>query len=208
VMHQRALNLVDVLVNRCVFLMTLLPHRAPALCLLALVLGATPARSFDVQHSKARYADKQYHYELTVTLDAPVERVEAVLRDYARYPMLDPRILEARVLEHSASNGVTLETTVRACFGPFCRNVKRIEHVQEAPHSLTAITDPSRSDVKFGETRTQLSASGGGRTRVSYHTSITPGFWIPSIVGRRWMLRTLEDASTNLFMNVEMQAKK
>jgi hypothetical protein len=28
-----------------------------------------------------------------------------------------------------------------------------------------------------------------------------------SIIGRRWMLRTLEDATTDLFMNVEMKAK-
>jgi hypothetical protein len=28
------------------------------------------------------------------------------------------------------------------------------------------------------------------------------------VVGRRWMLRTLEDATGDLFMNVEMRAKK
>ena len=28
------------------------------------------------------------------------------------------------------------------------------------------------------------------------------------MVGRRWMLRTLEDATTDLFMNVEMKAKE
>jgi hypothetical protein len=42
---------------------------------------------------------------------------------------------------------------------------------------------------------------------VRYSTSITPGFWIPSVIGRRWMLRTLEDATTDLFMNVEMRAR-
>jgi hypothetical protein len=62
--------------------------------------------------------------------------------------------------------------------------------------------------VKFGETSTQLVPGEHGGTLVHYRTSITPGFWIPSVVGRRWMLRTLADASGNLFMNVEMQAKK
>lgn len=206
-MRWRALNLVDLLRGPSRSLMISLPYRASAFCSLVLALGSAPARSFDVQHSEALYANKQYHFELTVTLDAPIERVEAVLRDYARYPTLDPRILVARVVEHPASNVVMLETMLRACFGPFCRNVKRIERVEESLHSLTAITDPSRSDVKFGETSTHLSAAEGGRTRVSYHTSITPGFWIPSIVGRRWMLRNLQDASTHLFINVEMRAK-
>lgn len=182
-------------------------RRAVTFSLLALALNAVAAHAFEIERSEARYANKQYHYELIVTLDAPVERVETLLRDYERYPKLDERILQARVLERPAQNVVLLETMLRACFGPFCRNVKRLERVEESPHALAAITDASRSDVKFGETHTQLSATADGRTRVSYRTSITPGFWIPSIVGRRWMLRTLEDATSDLFMNVEMRAK-
>jgi hypothetical protein len=54
----------------------------------------------------------------------------------------------------------------------------------------------------------QLSPSENGGTLVHYRTSITPGFWIPSVVGRRWMLRTLEDATGDLFMNVEMKAQE
>ena len=46
-----------------------------------------------------------------------------------------------------------------------------------------------------------------GRTRVSYRTSIVPDFWIPPFAGRRWLLKTLEDATTDLFRNVEAKAK-
>lgn len=178
-----------------------------ALAWLVLSLCCAPAAAFKIEHSEARYADKQYRYELIVTLDAPLERIETILKDYERYPALDRRILQARVLERSQQNVVILETMLRACFGPFCRNVKRIERVEESPHALAAITDPARSDVRFGETHTQLSTTDDGHTRVTYRTSVVPGFWIPSIVGRRWMLRTLEDATSDLFMNVEMQAK-
>src|SRR5262245_20222439 len=100
-----------------------------------------------------------------------------------------------------------LATTRRAGFGPICHNVKRVERVEESPDGLAAITDPSRSDVRFGETHTVLSTV-GERTKVTYHTCITPDFWVPAIVGRRLMLSTLESATTDLFMNVEMQAKK
>ena len=62
--------------------------------------------------------------------------------------------------------------------------------------------------MKFGETKTEIAPGENGGTLVNYRTSITPGFWIPPVFGRRWMLRTLEDASGDLFMNVEMQAKK
>jgi hypothetical protein len=53
----------------------------------------------------------------------------------------------------------------------------------------------------------QLSPGENGGTLVHYRTSITPAFWIPSVVGRRWMLRTLQDATGNLFMNVETKAR-
>jgi hypothetical protein len=100
-----------------------------------------------------------------------------------------------------------LATTVRVCFGPFCRNVKRVERVEEAPGALTATTDASRSDVKSGQTHTQLSVSEDG-TRVTYTTSIAPDFWIPAFVGRRFMLRTLETATINMFTNVEKIASE
>lgn len=171
-----------------------------------LAVQITPARAMTIERSESRYVDKYYQFELVATLDAPVERVEAVLRDYANYTALDARILDARVLERPARFAAILETTVRACFGPFCRNVKRVERVEESPLGLTAITDPTRSDVTFGETRTMLSVS-EGRTRVSYRTAITPAFWIPAIAGRRWMLNTLGDATIELFKNVEQRAQ-
>ena len=185
------------------------PAVCPPLPLFAAVsLWAGAAGAFEIEHSETRYVDRRFQCELNVRLDAPLDKVEAVLRDYERYPSLDTRILQARVLERPAPNVVTLETTLRVCFGPFCRNVTRVERVEEPQHALAATADPSRSDVKFGETRTQLSPDENGGTLVHYRTSITPWFWIPSIVGRRWMLRTLADASGDLFMNVEMQAKK
>jgi hypothetical protein len=176
--------------------------------LAATTLWAAAAGAFEVEHSETRYVNRRYQCDLNVKLDAPLDKVEAVLRDYERYPALDTRILQAHVLERPAPNVVVLETTVRVCFGWFCRNVTRVERVEEQQHALAATADPSRSDVKFGETRTQLTAGEHGSTLVRYSTSITPGFWIPSVVGRRWMLRTLEDATGDLFMNVEMKARE
>lgn len=182
-------------------------RRCAATSLVAwLICTVQPAQAFEIEHSAALYSDKHYQFEFVALLDAPLDRVQAVLRDYEHYPQLDPRILEARVLERPADYVAVLETIVRACFGPFCRNVKRVERVEESPLELAAITDASRSDVRFGETRTMLSVS-DGRTRVSYRTSVEPAFWIPRFVGRRWMLKTLEAATTNLFMNVEKQAQ-
>jgi hypothetical protein len=167
-----------------------------------MVCATNQATAFTIERAEARYVDQQYQFELVAMIDAPVERVEAVLRDYPHYSALDERILDSKVLERPEQGVAILATTVRACFGPFCRNVKRVERVAEEPRALTATTDGSRSDVKRGETRTELTVTENG-TRVTYRTTIVPDFWIPAFVGRRLMLRTLEEATINMFTNVE-----
>jgi hypothetical protein len=183
------------------------------LCPVAAVLAAASlwagaAAAFEIEHSDTRYANKRYQCDLNIRLDAPLDKVEAVLRDYEKYPSLDARILEAHVIDRPAPNVAVLETKLRVCMGWFCRNVNRVERVEESEHALAASADPNRSDVKYGETRMQLSPGENGGTLVHYRTSITPAFWIPSGGGRRWMLRTLQDATGNLFMNVEMKARE
>src|SRR6188768_895223 len=155
--------------------------------LLLCLLAGGPSYALTIEHANASYKDKHYEFEMIAIVDAPVESVQAVLRDYESYKELDPRILDAHVIERPTAYISILETTLRVCFGPFCRNVKRVELVEEAPLQLSAIADPARSDVKYGETRMKLSVS-EGRTRVSYQTSIVPNFWIPPVAGRRWLL--------------------
>jgi hypothetical protein len=177
--------------------------------LVAVLATSSRAFAFELQFAEAKFIDEEYRFEMTAVLDAPVKYVESVLRDYESYKTLDARILEARVIERSEDqHTATLATTLRACFGPICRNVKRIERVEESPLGLLAVTDASRSDMKFGETRMQLTDADDGRTRITYRTRLKPDFWIPALIARRIMLTTLEDATIELFQNVEKRAQQ
>jgi hypothetical protein len=180
--------------------------RHGAACALTFILLAAGAGAMSIERADARYADKQYQFELVAMLDAPLEHVQSVLRDYEHYPALDARILEARVLERPSEHVALLLTTLRMCFGPFCRNVRRVERVEEGPSTLSAIADPERSDVSSGETHTTLTAVGRG-TQVTYRTAISPSFWIPAVIGRRWMLNKLNEATVELFRHVELRAQ-
>lgn len=180
---------------------------AALFCTLLLPAFGHSACAFETEYADSTFVEKQFRCQVVALLDAPASAVQAVLRDYEQYPSLDSRILEARVLERPTPHSATLETILRACFGPFCRKVKRVEEVREAHLALSAITDPSRSDVRFGETYTLIEAVGDKQTRITYRTSIVPGFWVPALGGRRWMLRTLEDATLTLFENVESRAQ-
>lgn len=174
----------------------------------ALFLWAAPASAFTIEHSEARYTDKHFKYELTVTLDAPIDSVNEVLRDYDEYPSLNHRILNAKVLSRPERDVALLETTVKVCFGPFCRNVTRVERVLESRYVLLAIADPNRSDVKSSETRSELTPSLHNTTRVKYVTDVVPDFWVPAVGGRRMMLKMLESETSDLFMNVEKRAQQ
>ena len=105
-------------------------------------LWAGAVGAFKIEHSETRYANRHFQCELDIKLDAPLDNVEAVLRDYEKYPSLDTRILEARVIERPAPNVAMLETTLSVCLGWFCRNVSRVERVEESQHALAADGDP------------------------------------------------------------------
>jgi hypothetical protein len=165
------------------------------------------ARAIEVEKAETRYQDREYRVDLDVVLNASADRVEAVLRDYANYPKLDSNILEAKVLSRPDAATAMLYTKLRACSGLFCRTVKRVERVQEGAFELTALVIPEQSDVVAGRTHTVLQTIKGG-TRVRYQTTVTPKFWVPSFIGRPLMLRTLREASIDMFRHVEARAKQ
>ncbi len=168
---------------------------------------SSSAYAIEVERADSHYKDREYRVELQLVLDAPAERVEAVLRDYANYPQLDNRILESNVLSRPDAATAMLYTKLRACSGLFCRTVKRVERVHESKFELLAVVVPEQSEVVSGRTHTLLQ-SVEGRTRVRYQTDVTPKFWVPGLIGRPLMLRTLREASLELFRHVEVRAKQ
>jgi hypothetical protein len=171
------------------------------------VLGLMAGRvwALDVTHATTYFKDKVFYVDLDVIVAAPPDRVMAVLLDYTNYPRLDGSILESKVQSREASGALNLYTKLRACSGLFCRTVNRVERVQESPSELLAVVLPEQSDVIAGRTHTVLQAVERG-TRVRYQSELTPNFWVPGLIGRPLMLRTLKETSLNLFRNVEIRA--
>jgi hypothetical protein len=183
-------------------------YRSCVLCLGVVFLSLSRAAcAFEIEHAEAHYRDHEYRVELSIVLDASPERIESILRDYASYPALDNSILEAKVLSRPSLDAVILFTKLRGCSGLFCRTVNRVERVEQEPLGLTATVIPEQSDVISGRTHTVLQTL-NGRTRVHYQTSVVPKFWVPGLIGRPLMLRTLREASLDLFRHVEARAKR
>jgi hypothetical protein len=164
-----------------------------------------PAVALEVVSLDTAYREQAFHIGLVATLDAPLAAVERVLRDYESYPQLDPRITEARILERSGPTELLLATRLRACAGIFCRNVGRVERVEEGRHELIARTLADRSNLRSGYARTILTAE-RERTRVRYEAHLEPAFWVPRLLAAGLALRTLENATLTLFENIEQRA--
>jgi hypothetical protein len=161
--------------------------------------------ALEIERVQVRFHDGEYQLTMTAMLAAPLPKVESVLRDYAHYPGLDARILNAQVLTRLSPTQLELMTRINVCFSFLCRKVDRVERVEEQPGELLATVIPERSDAERGSTRTQLSTQ-GDRTRVEYSTQIVPKFWVPALFGRALMLRSLRDATVTLFEHIEQRA--
>jgi hypothetical protein len=103
-----------------------------------------------------------------------------VLRDYEKYPRSIDASCRRACSSARPERGRCCRTTLRVCIGWFCRNVNRVERVEESQHALAATrrSEPQRREVRRDATAALAGEHGG--TLVHYRTSITPAFWIPS----------------------------
>jgi len=181
------------------------PTLAQRVLLIVLALAAGSVSAFEARKIDVQRSGDRYVVELEAHLDAPAEQVGAVLKDYEKYPQLDPRILESR---RESAEPAKLYTRLKGCVGGLlCRTMRRVETLQESPESLIATAVPTESDVTYGVTHSQWQSAGTG-TEVRYRLEIEPDFWIPPLIGPRLMMKTLREGTLSLFQNVERAANE
>jgi hypothetical protein len=180
-------------------------HLVAGIAILGALLSAPRCLAFDVRIDNASFADGTFRVTFDGVLDAPPAGVEAVLRDYTRYRLIDPRVRRAELLAREADGTLTVRTLIDACAGIFCRTVQRVERVEHGPGHLYATVIPAQSDMRHGSARTYWRADGHG-THVQYVAEFEPDFWVPTLIGRGIALRALRDSTRKLFRNVEREA--
>jgi hypothetical protein len=179
----------------------------PAAWALGLFCSAATADTMGVERLETWFDDGLYNVRFEATLDAPPARVLAVIRDFAAYPQLDHRVIEARVVGEDAGRPL-LFTRLHGCVGVvFCRDMVRVERVTELPDGLVAEVIPARSDMPEGRSETRLRAAGSG-TRLTYELHFRMSSWMPQWLVRRPILRELEDGTRSMFANVEARARE
>jgi len=173
---------------------------AATACLLAL-----PARALEVLSQGFNIENGVYELELDVRIEAPIERVWAILTDYERLPELNPAVTRSGVEVNDQGQSEVL-TVVRGCVLFFCNSVERVEIMEEfATVRIVAVTDPARSDLRQGRSEWNFWPEDEA-TRLSLTVLMEPDFWVPPVLGRRALRRNLIGGTLDLLEAVEHRA--
>lgn len=161
--------------------------RASTLFLLALAGPPLPAAEFI--ETEVTHADGRYRLRFEVRLDADPGQVRRRLTDYDHLDRLSDLIVASRRLPDGAGGAVRVHQRLRACVLFLCRSVQRVLEVETSDNGdILTRTDPSASDFEHGEETWQIRAEGRG-ARLHYRASLTPGFFIPPLIGP-WLLKS------------------
>lgn len=170
----------------------------------ALLAGA-PALALEVLEQEFSVDDGVYGLALEVRLQAPIERLWAVLTDYPRLSELNAAVI-ASEMSRGEDGRAEVMTEIRGCVLFFCNTVRRVEVMEEfAPVRIVAVTDPARSDLRQARSEWTLWPEGEA-TRLSLTVRMEPDFWVPRLLGRRALRRSLVGGTLELLETAEARA--
>ncbi|MGD2020144.1 MAG: SRPBCC family protein [Thiohalocapsa sp.] len=175
-------------------------------CLFAALLGpghaaAESLLALDVQHD-----DGRYRLRADMEIAAPAAAVRERLTDYANLTALNPAIRRSSVEAAPAPFSARVTTLVEACVEQlFCRTLRRVEDVQEAPQRLVAVIVPEGSDFRAGRTEWRLYPQPDG-VRVAYRAELTPAFSVPPVLGTALVKQGMARELRRLLQNLERLA--
>ena len=144
-----------------------------------------------------------YQIKVVALIAAPASYVRYVLTDYKHIYRLNPSIIESEVLQQYDDGAVSVRTKVVGCAAYFCKEIDRVEKVRMLPSGdLHAEIIPELSQFKSGKTRWSIKPL-GDYCEVSYLSDMEPDIFIPPIVGKFLIKKSIREEMHTSFVNLE-----
>ena len=144
-----------------------------------------------------------YQIKVVAVIDAPASYVREVLTDYIHIYRLNPSIIESKVLRQHDDGAVSVRTKVIGCAAYFCEELERVEKVQVLPSGdLHAEIIPELSQFKSGQTLWRIKSL-GDKCEVSYIADMEPDIFIPPVVGKFLIKKSIREEMKISFANLE-----
>jgi hypothetical protein len=166
--------------------------------------GAVDFRTLDVSRDGDSYEVKALIY-----LAAPPPAVFAVLTDYEHFTRISGSIVESRRVQQLDAADALVYTDTRFCALFFCRHVKEMQKVSQAPPAdISSTVLPEKSDnVRSGSASLHMEAEGEG-TLLHWQIRLQPGFWVPPLLGPLLVERSLKAEGRRSAAGVEKLARE
>ena len=147
--------------------------------------------------------DGVYQIKVVAVIDAPASYVREVLTDYIHIYRLNPSIIESEVLRQHDDGAVSVRTRVIGCAAYFCEELERVEKVRVLPSGdLHAEIIPELSQFKSGQTFWHIKKE-GDHCEVTYLSNMVPDIYIPPVVGKFLIKRTIREEMQTSFVNLQ-----
>ncbi len=148
-----------------------------------------------------------YKIKVAVVIDAHASHVRRVLTDYMHIHRLNPSIIESEVLKQHDDDSVSVRTRVIGCAAYFCEELERVERVRVLPSGdLHAEIIPELSQFKSGQTLWRINTL-GEQCEVTYLSNMEPDIFIPPVVGKFLVKKSIREEVTISFANLEKIAQ-
>ena len=126
-----------------------------------------------------------------------------VLTDFMHIDRLNPSIIESEVVQNHEDESVSVRTKVIGCAAYFCEELERVERVRVLPSGdLLAEIVPELSQFEAGHTRWRIKAA-GERCEVSYDAEMAPDIYIPPVIGKYLIKKSIREEMQVSFSNLE-----
>jgi len=143
-----------------------------------------------------------YKIKVVATVAAPASYVRYVLTDYKHIYRLNPSIIESEVLQQS-DDTATVRTKVVGCAAYFCDELDRVEKVTVLQSGdIYAEIIPELSQFASGQTHWRIKQQ-GEYCEVSYTSEMEPDIFIPPVVGKFLIKKSIREGMLTSFKNLE-----
>lgn len=144
-----------------------------------------------------------YQIKIVAVIDAPASHVRNVLTDFRHIYRLNPSIIESDVLKQHDDDSVNVRTKVIGCAAYFCKELERVEKVSMLPSGdLYAEIIPELSQFKSGQTHWRIKEV-GNHCEITYESDMEPDIFIPPVVGKFLIKKSIREEMQTSFANLE-----
>lgn len=174
-------------------------------CAVLMCWPATPASAMQVIAAAVSHSEDAYDVSFTVEIEAEPDQVWRIVTDFANLARLSPTIVESKLLTPGTRGGAArVQVVLRPCvWSIFCKTIRKVTDATLEGRSVEHVTVAEMSDFHSARERMRVEpAARRGHSRVSYHASLVPKFFVPPLVGpyviRKQILKDLALTATRV----------